>query len=108
MRIRASVTAVGPGGTTTVYALAVLGPVKSANAANALAAGSPVALKSATGVVLATASASVPNGRRTARRSPSRRPRALKGRYQRLGLPRRGRARAVHQARQAPRQGRAA
>ena len=60
LKIRASVTGVGPGGTTTTYAAAVLGPVKSAAAASALAAGAPVALKSSTGKVLATTSASVP------------------------------------------------
>ena len=60
MKIRASVTGVGPGGTTTVYAAAMLGPVKSSAAASAFAAAAPVALKSATGKVLATMSASVP------------------------------------------------
>jgi hypothetical protein len=86
MRIRASVTATGPGGTTTVFAMTILGPVKSANAANALAAGAPVSLKSATGKVLATASASVPKtgGRATVTVKPAT---GLKGRYRAWACP---------------------
>jgi hypothetical protein len=86
MRIRASVTATGPGGTTTVYAATVLGPVKSATAANALALAAPVALKSATGKVLATASASVPQqgGTATVTVKPAK---GLKGRYRTWACP---------------------
>jgi hypothetical protein len=87
MRIRASVTAVGPGGTTTAYAANVLGPVKSATAANALAAaGEPVSLKSATGKVLAKASARVPKagGDATVTVTPAE---GLKGRYRAWACP---------------------
>ena len=59
-KIKASVTGVGAGGTTTVYAAAILGPVKSATTGTVLAAAAPVSLKSSTGKVMAKTSAIVP------------------------------------------------
>jgi hypothetical protein len=67
MRIKASVTGVGPGGTTTVYATAVLGPVKAATTGTVLAAAAPVALKNADGKVMARTSARVPKAGGTAK-----------------------------------------
>ena len=59
-KIKASVTGVGAGGTTTVYAAAILGPVASATTGTVLAAAAPVSLKSSTGKVMAKTSAIVP------------------------------------------------
>jgi hypothetical protein len=59
-KIKASVTGVGPGGTTTVYAAAILGPVASATTGTVLAAAAPMSLRSSTGKVMAKTSASVP------------------------------------------------
>jgi len=59
-KIKVSVTGIGPGGTTTVYATAVLGAVKSATAGTIVAAAAPVSLKSSTGTVLAKVAAKTP------------------------------------------------
>jgi hypothetical protein len=59
-RIRASVTGVGAGGTTTIYATAIIGPVKAPTVAAVVASAKPVAAKSSTGATLATVSASTP------------------------------------------------
>ena len=59
-KVRASVTGVGPGGTTTIYATAILGPVKSATVGTVVAAAAPVSLKGATGTVLAKVAAKTP------------------------------------------------
>ncbi len=59
-KIRASVTGVGPGGTTTIYATAILGPVKSATVGAIVAAAAPVSIKGSTGTVLAKVAAKTP------------------------------------------------
>ncbi|WP_169542165.1 C1 family peptidase [Solirubrobacter soli] len=59
-KIKASVTGVGAGGSTTVYAAAILGPVASATTGSVLAAAAPVSLKSGNGKVMAKTSAVVP------------------------------------------------
>jgi hypothetical protein len=60
LKIKASVTGTGPGGTLEVYATAILGAVKSASTASMLSAARPVSLKTSTGKVLAKTSAVVP------------------------------------------------
>jgi hypothetical protein len=59
-KIRASVTGVGAGGSTTVYATAILGPVKSATVGAVLASASRTAVKNASGAVLAKVAAKTP------------------------------------------------
>ncbi|MDA0163936.1 hypothetical protein OM076_26935 [Solirubrobacter ginsenosidimutans] len=85
-KIKASVTGVGPGGTTQVYAAAILGPVKSATTGTVLAAASPTSLKNASGKVLAKTTASVPKngGQATVTVNPAA---GLTGRYRAWACP---------------------
>ena len=53
-------TGVGAGGTTTIYATAIIGPVKAPTAGFVVASARPVALKSSTGATLATVAAKTP------------------------------------------------
>jgi hypothetical protein len=59
-RIRASVTGIGAGGTTTIYATAIVGPVKAPTAGAIVAGAKPTALKSSTGATLAKVAAKTP------------------------------------------------
>ena len=98
-------TGVGPGGTTQVYATAVLGPVKSATAASAVAAAAPVSLKSSTGKVLATVVGRAcrrPAAQATVTVKPAA---ALKGGYRAWACPRRAEtgSRAPSRSSSAPR-----
>jgi hypothetical protein len=80
LKIKASVTGTGPGGTTEVYAKAILGAVTSSSTAAVLSASRPVSLKSSTGKTLATTSAIVPKagGQATATVTAAK---GLKGHY---------------------------